>query len=466
MKRVKILALIFFLFNTQLFTSCQRAEEQEKIELDVETVDNFQEILQKGVLSVVLGYNSSDYFIYKGQPMGFQLELLKKLTQELGLQLEIKVENNLEAAFQALESGKCNLIAEGLTVTASRQAKMDFTIPFEQTRQVLVQRKSPQGKLIRQLKDLADKKVYVQAFSSHAEYLSNLSKSNSYNIDIQEDSSLEVEQLIAQVAAGTVDYVISDENVARINKAYYPEIDIEMLLPASQNLAWAVKKGNKGLLTAVNSWFSAFRETKKYRRLYNKYFKKRQNKLSIFDDFHSIKNSEVSVYDSAIKQQSNLISWDWRLLASLIYQESRFNPKVKSWAGAYGLMQLMPRTAQRFGVDSLAKPKAQIKAGVKFLQWLDNQLINKVQDKNERIKFVMAAYNTGLGHVLDARRLAKKYGKNENIWDDNVAVYMLQKSNPKYYRDKTVKYGYARGKETCRYVSQIYSRYAHYKNVL
>ena len=126
----------------------------------------------------------------------------------------------------------------------------------------------------------------------------------------------------------------------------------------------------------------------------------------------------------------------------------------------------MPSTATRYRVNHNSPPEKNIEAGTKFLQWLDNVFLDKVSDDRERIKFVLASYNVGLGHILDARSLARKNGKDPEIWDDNVAFYLLNKSNPEYYHDPVVKYGYCRGEEPFNYVTEILERYDHYRNII
>ena len=129
-------------------------------------------------------------------------------------------------------------------------------------------------------------------------------------------------------------------------------------------------------------------------------------------------------------------------------------------------MQLMPRTASRFGVGRKSSPESHIRAGVNFIKWLDNRFDDEITDPVERTKFVLASYNVGKGHVDDARRLAEKYGADPNVWEDNVELWLLNKSQPNYYRDPVVKYGYARGIETYNYVKQVIDRYEHYKNIV
>jgi len=126
----------------------------------------------------------------------------------------------------------------------------------------------------------------------------------------------------------------------------------------------------------------------------------------------------------------------------------------------------MPATAERFGVSDLSSSTENIRGGTKFISWLDRQLSSSVPDSLERVKFILASYNVGLGHVLDAIRLAKKNGKDSTIWDDNVGYYLLHKSNPKYYRDPVVRYGYCRGSEPFKYVSEVMGRYEEYRKVI
>jgi membrane-bound lytic murein transglycosylase F len=200
--------------------------------------------------------------------------------------------------------------------------------------------------------------------------------------------------------------------------------------------------------------------------IYNKYFHNQRAASMVQSDYFAISSGKISAWDEAIKTYSEEIGWDWRLVASLIYQESRFNPKARSWAGAYGLMQLMPSTAVRFGVSRNSPPEEQIRAGIEFLKWLDDRFREQIPDDQERIKFILASYNIGPGHIIDAMSLAEKFGKDSKLWDHNVDEYLLKKSNPVFYRDPVVKYGYCRGIETLDYVNQVLDRYEHYRNII
>jgi membrane-bound lytic murein transglycosylase F len=172
------------------------------------------------------------------------------------------------------------------------------------------------------------------------------------------------------------------------------------------------------------------------------------------------------MYDAEIKKQSKRLNWDWRLFASLIYHESNFKPDARAWSGAYGLLQLMPWVMEQYGLDSISSPNQQIAAGARYIASIDKQFKNMVPDPVERQKFVLAAYNVGLAHVFDARRLAKKYGKKDDVWTTQVDSFILKKSEPKYYRDRLAFYGYCRGEEPFRFVEEVMEMYGLYKNVI
>jgi membrane-bound lytic murein transglycosylase F len=155
------------------------------------------------------------------------------------------------------------------------------------------------------------------------------------------------------------------------------------------------------------------------------------------------------------------LKWDWRLLAAQAFQESRFKPAARSWAGATGLLQLMPATAREYGVKNALDPEDNVRGAVKFLVWL-TKYWNKIPSEDERLKFILASYNTGAGHVEDAQRLTEKYGGDPQAWND-VAYWLLQKSKVQYSTDPVVKYGFCRGIEPVTYVALILERFNHYK---
>ncbi len=438
-------------------------------------VNDLSEILEKGKLIAITDYNSTDYFIYRGQPLGYQYDMLQDLADHMNIKLDVVVSNSLEETFNCLRMGDCDLIALNLTVTRQRRSQVNFIIPHGQTRQVLIQRKPENWEkmspsqidraLIRNQLDLARKKVYVQHNSAYYRRMLNLAEEIGDTIEIV-DVPEDAETLIMLVADGQIDYTVCDENVALVNQTYYPNLDIQTAISFPQNLAWAVNSEAAELKEVIDEWLRQYRKSTRYAVIYNKYFKNQRSASIVKSDLFTLSSGKISVYDDHIKVYSEQIGWDWRLLASMIYQESRFDPGARSWAGAFGLMQLMPVTARRFGINMNSPAKDQINAGTQFIRWLDKRFITSIPDKEERIKFILASYNVGPGHVFDAIRLADKNGKDPKKWHDSVDEYLLKKSNPQYYLDPVVKYGYCRGTETIKYVNQVLDRYDHYKNII
>ncbi len=466
-----ILIVTLLLFVT---FSCNTSSSDDNKSLVV--YKDLSQIRERGKLVAITDFNSTSYFIYKGEPMGFQFELLQAFADYIDLELEIITENDLNLSFEMLNMGDVDLMALNLAVNNERKERVSFSAPIGQSRQVLVQRRPDNWRqltrddidreLVRNQLDLAGKTVYVQSGSSFAQRLKNLQDEIGDSINIIE-VPMEVEELITLVAEKQIDYTVCDENVGLVNRTYYTNLDVDTPVSFPQNFAWAIRKvGSDELLASLNSWINTYRKSTSYALLYAKYFKNSRSRTMVRSDSYSLISGRVSEYDNYFRQYSDSIGWDWRLLASLVAQESRFDPDVTSWAGAYGLMQLMPSTGEHFGVDIRKSPESNIYAGIKYIKWLQTLFEDKVVDKSERLKFILAAYNVGPGHVLDARQLARKNGRDPEIWDDNVAYYLLKKSDPEYYHDPVVEHGFCRGEEPFNYVIEVLDRYDHYTNLL
>jgi membrane-bound lytic murein transglycosylase F len=444
--------------------------------IDSRDSSDLESIRKRGKIVALTDFNSTDYFIYRGEPMGFNYELLKSFSKHLGIDLEIITENNFEKAFAMLKSGSADLIAAGLPVTATGTADILYSDPVDETRQVLVKRKSKSRGLIRSgLKDmnnlrdrlgLGKNTIYVQAGFQNIDQVAQMAASMGDTINVS-DAPYDQDKLIQYVADGIIDYTVCDENIALVNSAYYQNINIATPVSAVQKIAWGVRKNNSdSLLYVLNSWLRDFRKTRDFALLYTKYFRNSRSGIIIKSDFYANNTGRISPYDDMIRKYSARIDWDWRLLASLICQESRFDPASESGKGAYGLMQIMPETAAAMGIDITASAEDNIRAGIKYINRLHTIFSKKVSDPEERIRFILAAYNAGPGHVLDAMKLAAKHGMNPEKWEGNVAVWMLKKSKPEYYNDEVVKNGYFKGVESVNFVAEVLNRYEHYRNVV
>jgi len=471
LNKIKYIAALLAL----LFLFACSSEQKDKLKIVNFGLDK---ITERGKLVAITGYNAYSYFIYRGQPMGYEYELIKRLADHLNLELEIKVVKDISQMFEMLNNGEGDIIAFNLTITKKRREVVAFTHEHNITRQVLIQRRPDNWyqmarheinrQLIRTPLELEDKTVYVRAGSSYLDRLENLSDEIGAQIDIKEaDPESSTEDLIRMVSEGDIEYTVSDRNIALLQQAYYSNIDISTDISLPQKIAWAVRKNTTSLLDTVNLWIDEMKKNPAYYVIYNKYYKNRLAfRRRLDSDYFSLTGGQISKYDDLIKQYAKEINIDWRILSALIYQESQFKVQAKSWAGAKGLMQLMPATAEQFGANDVTDPMQNLDAGMRYLKWLDDYWYKFIPDSTERIKFVLASYNIGPGHISDARALAEKYGADPDIWEGNVEEYLLKKSIPKYYNDEVVKYGYARGTETVDYVKKIFAIYDHYKQFI
>lgn len=457
-----------------VFASCNRPQTVN-FATGPEVVLDLDAILERGYINALVDNNSVSYFIYKGQPMGYEYELLNLFAKHLQVDLKIQVTSGIDRAIDQLNKGEGDIIAFPLTITKERNKYVTFTNPHFNSYQVLVQRKPENWRrmtldaindtLIRNPVDLIGKEVHVLAGSSFETRLRHLSEEIGGDILIRPDTaSLESESLMRKVAMGDIQYTIADHMMARVNASYYPNLDINTPVSVAQQVGWATRKNSPDLLQAMNDWLAGVKKEATFMVIYNRYFKSpRTSLVRMQSDYSSMGGNMLSPFDSLIRRGANTLGWDWRLLASLIYQESRFLPQGESWAGARGLMQLMPRTATEFGAFDLDDPRQSIDAGVGYLKFLQDYWSKKVPDAEERLKFILASYNVGLSHVVDARKLAEKYGKDPQRWYEHVEFFLSRKSEPEYYRDPIVTAGYCKCEEPINYVRDILDRYEEYK---
>lgn len=464
----KLLPLLFIL----ILTGCQK-NDAEKIKQPLPLCFDLEEIISRGRIIALTDESSSSYFVYKGTPIGFEYDLLKRFAKHIGVQLEMKVVKDLDCIVDMLESGEGDVIAANYTVTKQRKHWILFSNPILNTRQVLVQalpdqrwdlsRNALNDSLISDLMEIDGDTIFVRRESSFYPQLLEVVNESACPFTLQATVGKSTEQLIKDVSNGKIDYTVADENVARLNKTYFPNIDVRVVISDSQKIAWATRKNSVELIDSMNSWLKDFKMTRAFRAIHMKYFKARTaHKKKVMSDYSSLEGKRISIYDDILKEECKRIDWDWRLLAALIKKESNFNPSIESNRSAVGLMQLVPNTAAHFGADSIINPQQNLSAGVSYLSAVIERWDDELTDSLNLIKFVLASYNAGVGHVQDAARLAKKNGDNPSDWEA-VSPYLLKLSNPEFHTDEVVKYGYCRGIEPVNHVEKVISLWEHYK---
>lgn len=425
--------------------------------------EDFDRIKKEKKLTVLTVNTSTSYFIYRDEPMGYYYDLCKSFCEVHDLDLEIKVAKNVPELLEMLARKEGDLVAYGFSVEASLKDSLIYCGLEQTSFQVLVQRTAPRDSIVRDVADLIGKEVYVPSNTKYQDRMRNLNEELGGGIEIKEvnKDSLVVEDLIAMVASKEIDYTVCDENIARLNRTYYRDLDISTSISFMQRSSWVVRKDMPKLAQALNEWFDSKQEKAIYSSIMKKYFELSKQSL---DDMPSvaIPKGALSPFDSLFKKHAGSI--DWKLLVAIAYQESKFRTDLSSWAGAVGLMGLMPRTAASLGLSSedRTNPELSIEASVKYLNAL-NRVFRGVENPEERIKFVLAAYNGGQGHILDAQNLARKYGANPYVWEGHVREYVILKRNPEYYNDPVCKSGYFRGTETLSYVDRVFDNWQKYK---
>ena len=422
-------------------------------------------------LKVLFTFNSTGYFIYRGETLGYEYELLSRYAAESNLDLEPVVVRDSRTLFDRLNTGDGDVVAAQL-VTSPNENGVALTSGIYATAPVLVQRKccvaataptdvTVRACLISQPSQLAGAQVHLSKSSPYRRQLLELNDNLGETIDVIEvDES--TDKLIERLSAGEIGYTVAPENLAALKASEYTNLVIKTALGPPQEVVWAVRGNAPQLLASLNRWIEIQKRKGLLGVLYRKYFLDRVAYTTrAKSGYLTGETGRLSQYDDWFRLYAKIPGWDWRLIASQAYQESKFNPNARSWAGAVGLMQIMPRTARELHANP-NNPRQSVEAACKYLWKLDNQLRAAIPKPDERIKFILGAYNVGLGHIEDAQRLAQKHGNDPALWSD-VAYWLIQKSKRAVYNDPVVKYGFARGTEPVAYVDVILDRFEDYK---
>lgn len=468
LKTLYVIAIVLFIV-TVVKISFFSEIDQEKEEVYDSVRYDLPEILKDGKLTILAENSSTSFFIYRGRKMGFEYEILKEFANEIGVELEIKIVDNLDELNQLLADGEGDLIACNYTITKERSKLIDFSTPIIRSNQVLIQRK-PKGweklssdqirlKMLHDPSQLIEKKIHVWKNSSYYERLIHLQEEIGDSIFIMpSNGQIGSEELIEMVSQGMIDYTVTEQNVAKINSSFYDNIDYSLSLSVKQKIAFGLRKSSPLLKAKLDAWLEVYMRKTTFKYIQHKYFEMPHITTTSEVALSSLKGGKISHFDVYFKAAAKKYGWDWRMLAALSYQESKFNPDAVSFGGAYSMMQFMPETGSTYGVYPSSPPQVQIMGGMHKLND-DYNFWKSIPDKIQRQKFALASYNAGRSHIEDAQRLAEKHGKNPLVWDANVEEMALNLSKREFYRDPVVKSGAMHGVITTRYVREIFSRY-------
>lgn len=430
---------------------------------------DFDTIKKRGSLRVLTRNNGVSYFLYKGIQQGFDYDIVSLFAAQHGLRIEVVVPPNASDLIPWLLEGHGDVIAAGMTVTPERQRQVWFSPPYNVIDEVVVQRSSEAP--IRSLDGLAGKTFHVRPSSSYRQTLNGLVAAHGPFSIVDAAEDVETEDLIAGVASGSVAATVADSSIAAVEKAWRTDIQLTQVLATGREVALAVRPDAPKLQAALEAFVKSqvhrddvdgrLRGSTAYNVLKRQYFESSRRAQESATSFKS--TGQLSAYDAIIQETSSAHGLDWRLMAAQAYQESRFDPGAKSWVGALGLFQVMPRTGAEMGFKNLADPVEGTHAGVRYMAQLIDSFDKRIPFK-ERVRFALASYNAGRGHVEDARRLAGEMGLNGDTWFRHVEQAMLRLEDPKVHR--RTRHGYCRGSEPVKYVSEISLRYSNYVGIV
>ncbi len=408
-------------------------------------------IKSSGEITMVTMNGEHCYYNYRDNPAGFEYDLGTAFSNYLGVKLKV-ITPAWEGLFDALKDGKGDFIAASMTITPSREKRVDFSKGYLTIQQLAIIHEN--NREIKELEDLKGNTIHIRSGTSYEERLNEL-KNDGLDIKIKPYDDILTEELFRKVAEKEIQITIADSNIAQLNKRYYPDIETVFPIEEPQSLGWPVKKGEKALLIEIDNFFKEIKESGIFQNIYQKYYT--EVEVSDYTDIgkyrHRIKTI-LPKYKRIIKRASKDNGFDWRLISAVVYEESRFDPSASNYMGERGMMQLTPTVALEMGIKNPLDPAQSIMGGVKYLKKIYERY-GRAKDP-DRMFITLASYNVGHGHILDAQVIAKDRGLDPNSWSALKQTLPLLRY-PKYY--KKARYGYCRGTEPVRYVSRILTYY-------
>ena len=440
------------------------AELRPRITVPTPTVErDLEEIRDSGVLRVLLRNSSSSYYVMQGEEWGFEFELAREIARELDLRLQVVLPDSQVSPLDLLNLGRVDLVGMPLRPEAAPDAEVAYTAPYHTVHQTLVAH-ADHADSIRTPGDLQGLMVAARHFSSGEQALFDLRRRGIAVGIVMHPPDTSTEEMLDLVADGTYPAAVANDSdveaILRFREGLVEAFD----LSEEREVHWAVRANAPQLLDAVDRILGhhfRLREdgsragSEFYNVVHARYFAdETQMRRHEENPFRFARTGRLSPHDDLFKSVAEEVDLDWRLIAAVAFQESRFDPQAVSWAGAVGLMQVLPRTA---GVsdDSLKVPEVNVSFGAEHLRRLYDAY--SFVTGRDRLRFALAAYNCGQGHLDDARILSVLRGKDPNRWEGSVRESLLLLRRPQYHRQ--VRYGYVRGHETVGYVREVLRRY-------
>jgi len=389
------------------------------------------------------------YYLGSQGTEGLEFELAKEFAAKLGVSLSIYPVANERALQAALASGRADIAAAQLTATPEWKHAGKAAEPYARIPQLVVyQRESARPRSTLQLEKA---KLAVRAGSPQERILEQMKRTVAPTLQWIETAPANADPL-ADVDSGNADYAIIDAREYSFAHHLYPDVHVGFSLPTDRPVQWIVRRGADDLLDGVNLFFQQMRESGRLVRL----AQQETGEIRSFAyeesrEFQTNLTDRLPHFRPLFEQASAESGVDWRLLAAVGYQESKWNPTAVSNNGAIGVMMLTSDTATAMGINDRTNPQQSIFAGAHYLSEVREKVPDRIPEP-DRTWFTIAAYNVGFGHVEDARVLAQMDGKNPDSWAD-VRDELPRLAEARWFTK--VKHGYARGWEPVQFVDRV-----------
>ena len=424
--------------------------------IDKRKLSMLERIQQRGYLNVLTLNSATTYYQDIDGPNGFEYHLASWFAESIGVKPRFITIASFAELYPELLFGTGDIAAAGLSQNESSFSRSVAYGPryYEVANQVLYRKLHT--KRPREIGDLIGGSLKVISGTAHVKLLHGLLQDHP-NLTWIEVDDIAPEELIEQVDAGKVDYILADSHEIALQRRYFPELRIAFEIGEARQLRWAYNHGDDHSLSqAIAAFFGEIEADGRLEQLIHRHYSHVEKfNYSDIRTFTRRIETHLPKYEDLFKQAAERVGLDWRLLAAIGYQESLWNARAKSPTGVRGLMMLTLVTAKQMKVKNRLDPAQSIRGGAEYIASVHKRVPAQIGEP-DRTWFALAAYNVGFGHVEDARIITESRGGNPNRWID-VKENLPLLARKKWY--KQTKYGYARGWEPVKYVENIRQYY-------
>ena len=423
---------------------------------------DLDKIRNEGVLRLLTRNNETDYFLYRGHKMGFEHDLAQKLADSLKVRLDIVVVEHVQDLIPYLDRGIGDLIGSGFGITKDRQALIEFSIPYRRISYVAV---TPGGEApLEREEDLFQRTWTLPDLPAMRKIVDTLELTHHSPLTVVwTKETLILRDLLSQVERKEAQGTFANRDQVETEIASGMNVQAGTVVSEPKDVAWGLRPNAPQLKQAVDEFLTGTLRTEFYAVTFNRYFRdrKRIHRRRSHSTF-TLESGRLSPYDETFREMAEKYDFDWRFLAAVAYHESKFKPNLESWAGAKGLMQIVPDTVDKLGVDCFANDYNNVLCGTRYLRKLFRMFPFSAPE--DRVKLALASYNAGIGHVRDAQHLCIDKRWNPNVWTGHVEEALQLLTKRAWY--SRYRNGFVQGFVTTQYVKDVVGTYRSYAELV